>query len=450
MSSSIDSLMISGECMKPSRWKAAIFALLMLACTMGRAQTLALHDGDRVAFYGDSITAQRLYTRFAEDFILTRYPQLHVTFRNAGVPGDTVSGGYAGDRQTRLNRDLFPLQPTVVAIMLGMNDGYYMPFNPKYLDIFENGYRDLVHSIQTQDPAARITLISTTPYDEVTHGTEFANYNGAVSRNAQFAREFAASQHFLFADFYQAESDLLVAGHQRNASLAALLVPDRIHPSETAHWVMAAELARAWGVSPMVSSVQLDAAQARALSADNAQITDLASKDGALSWTQLDNALPLPLPLHDAMMQFVLEASNLSSMDRQMLRVANLSAPRYTLKIDDRSLGSLTREQLASGINLALLPTPMESQAREVDGIEEKRARLDLAGFNIAIEDPTVDGEAEAVRVIRLKDAALSEEQRKAAQPKPHRFELSPADGATGKTPWPNQSFGGGVAKPKI
>jgi lysophospholipase L1-like esterase len=411
--------------MNRARWKAAIFTVLTMVCTIDHAQTLALHDGDRVAFYGDSITAQRLFTRFAEDFVLTRYPQLHVTFWNAGVPGDTVSGGYTGDRKARLARDLFPQQPTVVAIMLGMNDGYYMPFNPKYLGIFEDGYHDLVHSIQAQDPAARLTLISTTPYDEVTHGTEFAHYSESVGRNAQFAREFAVSSHFAFADFHQTVSDLLDSGHRSNPALAALLVPDRIHPGEAAHWVMAAELARAWGISPIVSSVQLDAKQARALATENAQVTDLALKQGTLTWTQLDNALPLPLQLHNGMMQFVLGASKLAAMDQQLLRVMSLPAERYTLKIDDRIIGSFTREQLASGVNLALLSTPMESQAKDVDGIEEKRARLDQAVFNLAIEDPKVDGEAEAARVIRVKDAALAEEQRKAAQPKPHRFELS-------------------------
>ncbi len=407
--------------------RSVVIACLMLACAIGRAQTLALHDGDRVAFYGDSITAQRLYTRFVEDFVLTRYPQLHVTFWNAGVPGDTVNGGYTGDRKTRLARDLFPQQSTVITVMLGMNDGYYMPFNPKYLGIFEDGYRDLIHTIQTQDPAARITLISTTPYDEVTHGTEFAHYSEAVARNAQFAREFATASHFAFADFHQAVSNLLDSGRQINASLAALLVPDRIHPSQAAHWVMAAQLARAWGVSSVVSSVQLDALRARVLSTENAQVTGLASKDGSLTWTQLENALPLPLPLNDGMTQFVLANSDLAAMDKQMLRIDNLPAERYTLKIDDRVIGSFTRAQLASGVNLALLPTPMEDQARDVDGIEETRARLDQAAFNLAIDDPKVDGEADATKVIRMKDAALSVEQRKAAQPKPHRFEISPS-----------------------
>jgi hypothetical protein len=31
-----------------------------------------------------------------EEFILTRYPTLHVRIVNAGVPGDTTYGGYAG------------------------------------------------------------------------------------------------------------------------------------------------------------------------------------------------------------------------------------------------------------------------------------------------------------------------------------------------------------------
>ncbi|HEY2858527.1 MAG TPA: SGNH/GDSL hydrolase family protein [Terracidiphilus sp.] len=401
-------------------------ALFTCAHTNTPAQSPALHDGDRVAFYGDSITAQRLYTRYVEDFVLTRYPQMRVAFFNAGVPGDTVNGGYTGDRATRLTRDLFPLHPTVVTIMLGMNDGYYMPFDPKYLGIFEDGYRSLVKEIQARDPEARFTLISTTPYDEVTHGTEFAHYSESVGRNADFAREFAASSHFPFADFHQKVSDLLESGHRSNPSLAALLVPDRIHPGEAAHWVMAAELARVWGLSPIVSDVHLDASAHEPISAENAHVSGLALKDGSLTWTELDDALPLPLPLHDGMIQFVLANSQLSAMDRELLRVDNLSATRYTLKIDDRVIGVFTRQQLATGVNLALLSTPMESQARDVDGTEQERARFDEAIFNLVIDDPKVDGAAAAAATIRVKDAALADEQRKAAQPKPHGFSLSP------------------------
>lgn len=405
-----------------------IWVLILLAMTAAHChgQELALHDGDRVVFYGDSITAQRLYTRFVEDFFLTRYPQMQVSFWNAGVPGDTVYGGYTGDVPTRLKRDVLPHQPTVVSIMLGMNDGNYMAFNPKYFDIYKEGYRKLLDALQTGAPAARITLISPTPYDEVTHGTEFAQYNDVVSHHAAFVKEWATSSHLAFSDFNLVETNLLNAGTKDNRSLAALLVPDRIHPAEASHWAMAAALASTWGLSPLVSNVRLDAATTKTIAAENTQVADLKSMNGTLQWSQTDNALPLPLPLDDAMIQFVLKISDLSSMDRQMLLVSGLPAPRYALQIDGKKIASLTREQLASGVNLALLATPMESQAKGVDSIELKRTRLDEALFILIEEDPKAPNPSELTRAIETKDAALAAEQRKAAQPTPHRFELVP------------------------
>lgn len=400
----------------------AIFALA--TALLAPAQQLALHDGDRVAFYGDSITAQRFYTRFVEDIFLTRYPHMHVTFFNAGVPGDTVNGGYTGDTATRLNRDLFPCRPTVVTIMLGMNDGYYMPFNQKYLDIYEDGYRKLLSSIQTTLPAARITLISPTPYDEATHGTEFPQYNQVITRHAAFVKELAATSHLDFSDFFAAITNLTHAGMQSNPSLAALLVPDRIHPSEAAHWVMAAALARTWGVSSVVSSTHLDVERPEPIASENTHITGLSFAANKLQWTATDEALPLPLDLNNGMTRFVLSMSDLAKMDQQMLRVDHLPASHYTLKIDGHVIASFAREELAAGVNLALYPTPMLSQARDVDGDELKRTQLDQANFILAIEDPKAPDAAGATKAIEEKESLLEEEQRKSAQPLPHNFEL--------------------------
>jgi lysophospholipase L1-like esterase len=408
------------------RLRIGILALLAVLAVRTECQQPALHDGDRVVFYGDSITAQRLYTRFVEDIFLTRYPRMHIQFWNAGVPGDTVYGGYTGDMPLRLKRDVCSHQPTVMTIMLGMNDGYYMDFNPKYLDVFTSGYGKLLAGIQSETPAPRITLISPTPYDEVTHGTEFARYNDTVSRYSAAVKELAAASHLGFSDFNQVETSLLNAAARKNSSLAGLLAPDRIHPAEASHWVMAATLARAWGVSPIVSSAQLDAATAKAVGAENTQISDLKVSGGKVDWTQADNTLPLPLSLDDGMVQLVLSVSDLEAMDRQLLRVNGLKSARYTLKIDGKRIASFTREQLSSGVNLALYGTPMEDQARGVDEIELKRIRLDEAHFILSIEDPKVLNDADATRAMEAKDAALAAEQRDAAQPKPHRFELAP------------------------
>src|SRR5215470_3345286 len=51
----------------------------------------ALKDGDRVLFYGDSITEQRLYTTYVEHYVLTHYPERRITFINTGWGGDQVT-----------------------------------------------------------------------------------------------------------------------------------------------------------------------------------------------------------------------------------------------------------------------------------------------------------------------------------------------------------------------
>ncbi|MGP8250821.1 MAG: SGNH/GDSL hydrolase family protein [Terracidiphilus sp.] len=407
--------------------QSLFISLLVLTATLALpAQQLALKDGDRVAFYGDSITAQRYYTRYVEDFLLTRYPNLHVTFFNAGIPGDNVNGGYTGDAELRLKRDLFPHQPTVVTIMLGMNDGFYSPFEPKYLDIYSTGYHKLLDSIQSNLSGVRITVISPTPYDETTHGTEFPHYNETMTRYTAWVRDLAATSHYVYADFNTPMNRLTEKAAALNPSFAELLIPDRIHPSEPAQWIMAAALARGWGFSPVVADVHLDASQPSAIAAQNAEVSALALKDGTLTWTELDGSLPLPLDLENGLARFVLSVSDLAEMDQEILRVDHLTAPRYTLKIDGHTVSTFDRGQLEQGVNLALYSTPMEDQARDIDGTENERTVIDNAHFVVAIEDPKVPDEAGMNKALEEKDALLSADQHKNAQPKPHAFELDP------------------------
>src|SRR5438477_13129110 len=80
-----------------------------------------LKEGDRVVFYGDSITDQRLYTTFVETFAVTRFPTMNVTFVHSGWGGDKVTGGGGGPIDMRLERDVFSYKPTVWARLPGIN-----------------------------------------------------------------------------------------------------------------------------------------------------------------------------------------------------------------------------------------------------------------------------------------------------------------------------------------
>lgn len=403
------------------------------------AQQFALKDGDTVVFYGDSITAQRFYTREVEEFVLTRYPSLHVRFFNAGVPGDTAAGGYAGNMADRVERDVAPYQPSMITVMLGMNDGGWGYGSPDQIDSdFQTRYRALLGALRQAAPSATLTLISATPYDEITHGTEFPGYSRMVDRLALDIPQIAAQEQsagrppVLLADFHRPLVDALERARERNPQLAPLLIPDRIHPGETGHWIMAAALMSAWHVNPLVSSIALDAERATVISSDRTTITQLKPSQGGIEWTQLDEAFPLPLDFNDAMTPLLLQISNVADLDRQMLRVESLSSGQYELLIDGKRISTFSSDDLKRGLNLALLKTPMLDQARDVASIEAQRADLDHVCFMLRadVKQYPTSGVAEAT--LRAAQVELDAKVRKQLNPEPHQFVLRLLPQATG------------------
>jgi len=81
--------------------------------------------------------------------------------------------------------------------------------------------------------------------------------------------------------------------------------------------------------------------------------------------------------MNDPIMSLAVKSSDfVEKFDRQMLRVTGLAAASYSLKINGRALGNFTREDLASGVNLALLDSPMAQQAAQVHDLTLKRAEI--------------------------------------------------------------------------
>ncbi len=384
----------------------------------------SLKAGDRVVFYGDSITAQHLYTRFVEDFVVSRYPQMRVDFYNAGVSGDTVSGGYSGDMVIRLTRDVLPWHPTVLTIMLGMNDGRYTTAFQNNFQTYKLGYGKLDDNLKTDLPGVRLTLIAPSPYDEITRAPIISGYNSVLLRYGNFLSKWSAEQGIPFVDFNHPMTDALRAGMQIDPRMAGSLLPDRIHPSPAGHWIMAAALVRGWNINPIVSSVTVDAAGGRVIRRENTTVSKLSKTADGLHWTQLDGALPLPLELNDAMTQFLLKISDIAALDRQMLRVTGLTSVTYSLEIDDKKVAVFTRDELSQGVNLALYSTPMEKQAKSIDWTADDRSKLSGTRFDLLFDGNNISDEADAVKVLDKLDAKMADEEYENAQPKPHTFAL--------------------------
>ncbi|RYG55069.1 GDSL family lipase, partial [bacterium] len=341
-------------------------AILVVGCQAARAD-FALKANDRVVFYGDSITEQRLYTTFAETYVVTRFPKLPVSFVHSGWGGDRVTGGGGGPIDLRLQRDVLAYRPTVVTIMLGMNDAAYRGFDQGIFDTYTGGYNHILDTVQKGQPGVRFTLIQPSPYDDVTRAPTFpGGYNAVLQRYSAFIKDTATAKNATVADLNTPVVAMLEKANGTDAPTAQQLIPDRVHPGPAGHLIMAEALLKAWGATPIVSDVSIDATAKKVVRTENTRVSDFKSGP-TISWTQNDEALPFPLDTGNNQMALALKSSDfVQALNRQPLQVTGLTAPRYTLTIDGDDVGDFSREELAQGLNLAVLPTPMLDQAKDV------------------------------------------------------------------------------------
>jgi lysophospholipase L1-like esterase len=416
--------------------RTATFGLLLALCPSflypaPPPPAFYLHQGDRVVFYGDSITDQRLYTTFVETYVVTRFPRMKVSFVHSGVGGDRVSGGSAGTIDVRLPRDVVAYKPDVITIMLGMNDGSYRAFDQKIFDAYASGYRHIIRTVKDALPGIRITVIEPSPYDDVTRPPTFeGGYNNVLVRYGEFLKELGREENLTVADLNGPVVAALEKAGKLDAETAKKLVPDRVHPAPGGHLLMAEALLKAWQAPATVTAVEINAAGPAVAGVTNTQVTDLAGGE-RLSWTQADEALPMPIDTKDEVVALALRASDfVEAMDREPLKVTGLTAARYSLKIDGEAAGTFTKEEWAKGVNLATLPTPMAKQAAAVHDLTLRHnvvhfARWRLVGVNLdKIAIPPAHLQAAAAALDTLEQDVLVE-QRTAAQPKSHRYELA-------------------------
>ena len=127
---------------------------LMPVGAEANAHGFYLRSGDTVVFYGDSITEQNYYNQYVELYAATRFPWMRVHFYGAGVGGDRVTGAAEGRLISGLERDVFAEKPTVVTVMLGMNDGGYRATTDEIEQTYVKGYEHLLDSIREHVPGS--------------------------------------------------------------------------------------------------------------------------------------------------------------------------------------------------------------------------------------------------------------------------------------------------------
>jgi lysophospholipase L1-like esterase len=398
-----------------------------------------LQDGDHVLFYGDSITDQRNYTMMIETYVVTRYPSIKVSFTNSGWGGDRVTGGAGGDIDLRLSRDVVPYKPSVITIMLGMNDGGYKAATEDSDKAYFDGYRHIYQTLQKDVPGARITAIEPSPYDDVTRQPAFPvqggiAYNDVMKAYGRWASNFARENHLTIADANTDFVHMLENANTADPANAAKILEDHIHPSFGGALMIGESVLKAWKARPVVASVTIhaDGSKAKLEHAEHTAVQGLTGSATGIKWQQTDDALPLPFAQWKDMwgggatVGLVIKSSDLAeALNQEPLRLTGLHSGVYSVRVDGASLGTFTNDQLQSGINLGLYKTPMSDQAMTVYQLTRQHGDLHYDRWrHVIVPFGNMPAGASAMSSLEALEASVVEQQRAAAVPKPHQFEV--------------------------
>lgn len=329
-----------------------------------------LKAGDTLLFLGDSITHQCLYTRYTTLFYMTRYPGIPLHFYNSGVGGDQ-----AANALKRFDDDVAALKPACVTVLLGMNDGHYRPLGEPQFGTYKTNMTKLVDRLQ-QETQAKLFLLTPSLYDYEAavkrSGRGIEKYNDALIAFGGFLGSLGAERTIPVIDMNRPLREATAA--LRKNEPTATLVPGGVHPNPAGHLVMAYTILKAFGMTPVVASVTIDATGNKAR-AERATVDQLNASPASVDFDLLEEALPFPYAKEVRTVLPVLPFTK--DLNREILAVKGLEPGRYRVEIDGKEIGVWDAAALAAGVNLSDNDkTPQHLQAMRVMALNDKRTAV--------------------------------------------------------------------------
>jgi len=146
-----------------------LIALALLASNT-LAGDLALKDGQRVLWLGDSVTANGTHIGLIDAYLMTRHPGIKVTNMPCGLPSETACGlseplhpWPRPNVHERLDRAIEKLDFDVAIVCYGVNDGIYYPFSEERFKTYQQGMTKLIEKLKAS--GAKVIALTTAPFD---------------------------------------------------------------------------------------------------------------------------------------------------------------------------------------------------------------------------------------------------------------------------------------------
>jgi lysophospholipase L1-like esterase len=328
--------------------RAVVLAALVLVGPGGLSLPLAkaadsggfpFRAGDRVVFLGDSITAQYEYSTYIELYLTTRFPSGKMAFYNAGIGGDTATGG-----ARRFATQVLAEKPTIVTIDFGMNDGGYGGFDQGKADQFIRQTEQML--AMAKKAGVRVALISPNAV-EVRNNPTRKTYLETQLKFYAPLKELAAKYDVQFVDQYALTRTVLEKLAADDAKVKPF--PDSVHTGRAGGLLMAHAILAGLHAPAEISGFTVDVAKP-SIVVSHCEIGNHQFAADHVTFDRTDNALPMPvLKEWRDLLPYV---DQLKDLNDYGLKVIGLKPGKYELRIDDEKIATYTAEELAAGINV--------------------------------------------------------------------------------------------------
>jgi lysophospholipase L1-like esterase len=294
----------------------------------------------RVAIIGDSITEQKLYSRFIETYLLGCTGRQDIRCFQFGWGGETAQG-FSG----RLENDLSVFKPTVATTCYGMNDGRYVPYDPsiganyeKWMRLVLEGLKKVgVTNIVVGSPGAVDTRWFVKP------SATADQYNDNLAHLRDIDKKLAAEYHTAFANVHDEMISAMAAAKAKLGADYDVGGRDGVHPGPNGQLLMAAAFLKGLGLDGHIGDITVDMKGASTGSEGH-------TVKGSNGVAEIES-IKWPFFLEPEMRKITAFCKFNEELNRYTLRVKNLSTAKAKITWGAESK-EFTSEQLASGINL--------------------------------------------------------------------------------------------------
>lgn len=308
-----------------------------------------LKKGDRLAIVGDSITEQKLYSKYIETYLLACMPELEVQSCQFGWGGERAPG-FAG----RMENDLVPWGADVVTTCFGMNDGSYRAYEDGIGAAYEDGMRRIIDRMKAA--GAVIVVGSPGVVDSETFAKdrpEFDRvYNENLSRLRDIAGKLAAENGLPFANVFDAMMAAMTGAKAAFGDNYHVGGGDGVHPAPNGHLVMAYAFLRGLGLNGDLGRIAVDWENGEAEGSGGHRVAGFAGGKVTAVSAKYPFCFPGDGNGPDATRSILSHVPFNQDLNRMLLVVNHLPAPQAEVTWGASSK-TFTREQLAAGVNLA-------------------------------------------------------------------------------------------------